>query len=527
MTSSSCVITYDIGTTGVKTCIYQISDKIIPVESSYAPYNLYILDNGGAEQDPDEWWDALCHTTREALKKADLSKEDIEAVSFCSQMQCLVLSDDKARPVRRAMSYMDNRARQLFGKGPSLAKLLTWVILTRIAPTSTKDPLWKYKWVQKYEPEIFSGVYKWMDAKDYIAARLTGVFAMTEGSAFATALYDTRRGKQGWSKKLCRIAGVKPEHLPDIIKPYDKLGGISPGAAEEIGLAAGTTVYGGGGDAELIGIGAGAVEPGSTHIYIGTSGWVSTVVKKQVVDIGASIGAIVGCQPGLFNYFAEMETAGKSLEWVKDHLALDEINIYLEKKDVTEGAESEYLSLFDYLCQVIIKVPAGSNGIVFTPWLHGNRCPFEDSNARGIFFNIGLETGKTALIRSVVEGIAFHCRYMLEAQKKKVKTSDVITVCGGGALSPVVCQILADILGHRIITRPEPQNAGALGAAVLIAKALGKIPSIESAKKLLPDPRLYIPNTEHKAVYDRNFSVFKSLYKDNKKSFALLNTKYN
>ncbi|MDR0663049.1 MAG: FGGY-family carbohydrate kinase, partial [Spirochaetaceae bacterium] len=522
MSSPVFVITYDVGTTGVKTCIYEISDKITQIESSYAGYNLYIFDNGGAEQDPDEWWEAICKTTKQALNKTSLNKDDIKAVSFCSQMQCLVLSDNKARPVRRAMSYMDNRARQLFGRGPSIIKLLTWIRLTGIAPTSTKDPLWKYKWVERYEGEVFSRVYKWLDAKDYLAARLTGVFAMTEGSAHATALFDTHL--RGWSKKLCKIAGVKREHLPEIIKSYDKVGGITPRAAEEIGLAAGTPVYGGGGDAELVGIGAGAVEQGSTHIYIGTSGWVSTVTKKQVVDISASIGSIVGCQPGLYNYFAEMETAGKSLEWVKDHLALDEIDIYLEKKDVTEDPESVYLSLFDYLCEVIRKVPAGSNGVVFTPWLHGNRCPFEDSGARGIFFNIGLETGKTALIRSVVEGIAFHCRYMLEAQKRKIETSEIIIACGGGALSPVVCQILADIIGHKVITRPEPQNVGALGAAVLIAKAIGKISSIEGAKDLLPEHRLFVPNPEHKAVYDRNFSVFKSLYKNNKKSFALLNT---
>jgi xylulokinase len=522
MSSAAFVITYDVGTTGVKTCIYEISDKITQVESAYAAYNLYIFDNGGAEQDPDEWWEAICGTTAQALGKASLDKTDIKAVSFCSQMQCLVLSDSNARPVRRAMSYMDNRARQLFGRGPSIAKLLTWIRLTGIAPTSTKDPLWKYKWVERYEADVFSRVYKWLDVKDYLAARLTGVFTMTEGSAHATALFDTHT--RGWSGTLCRLAGVRREHLPKIIKACDTVGGITPRAAEEIGLAAGTPVYGGGGDAELVGIGAGASARGSTHIYIGTSGWVSTVTKKQVVDIGASIGSIVGCQPGLYNYFAEMETAGKSLEWVKDHLALDEIGVYLEKKEVTEDPESVYRSLFEYLCEAIRGVPAGSNGVVFTPWLHGNRCPFEDSSARGIFFNIGLETGKTALVRAVVEGIAFHCRYMLEAQKRKVATSETIVVCGGGALSPVVCQILADIIGQKVITRPEPQNVGALGAAVLLAKAIGKIPSIERAEEMLPDYRLFTPNPEHKAVYDRNFSVFTSLYKDNKKSFALLNT---
>ncbi len=518
------VIAYDLGTTGIKTCIYSISDKITPIESSYASYNLYILENGGAEQDPEEWWEALCKTTKEVLIKASLKAEEIKAVSFCSQMQCLVLSDSEGKPIRRAMSYMDNRAVQIFGKGPAIPNLLTWLRITGIAPTSTKDPLWKYKWVLRNEPEVFSRIYKWMDAKDYLSARMTGVFTMTEGSAFATSLFDTRPGKRCWSKKLCGIAGVKEGHLPDIIKSYDMVGGVTENAAREVGLAPGTPVFGGGGDAELIGIGAGAIEEGSTHIYIGTSGWVSTVIKKQIVDVGASIGAIVGSQPGLYNYFAEMETAGKCLEWVKDHLALDEIGIYLEKKDVTETEESVYRSLFDYLCDTIENVPAGSGGVIFTPWLHGNRCPFEDANSRGMFFNIGLETGKTALIRSVVEGIAFHCRYMLEAQKKKIKTSEVITVCGGGALSPVVCQILADTIGQKVITYPNPQNVGALGAAIIIAKSLEKIPSIESAKKLLPKPRMFVPNHENKAVYDRNYKVFKVLYKNNKKSFELLNS---
>lgn len=524
MSTHTHVITYDFGTTGVKTCVYIIADEITLLESAYASYNLYILDNGGAEQSPDEWWKALCETTREVLEKANLHREDIKAVSFCSQMQCLVLVDEQGMPVRRAMSYMDNRAQQLFGRGPSLIHLLIWLAITRAAPTSTKDPLWKYKWVEKHEPDVFARVHKWLDAKDYLSARLTGVYTMTEGSAYATFLFDSRPKKLSWSRMLCSIAGVKEEHLPQIIKSFDKVGGITPQAAEEIGLLAGTPVYGGGGDAELIGIGAGAVEVGSTHIYLGTSGWVSTVTKKQIVDVSSSIASIVGSQPGLFHYFAEMETAGKCLEWVKDHLALDEIGIYLDKKHIAENIEGVHLNLFDYLCDTVKKIPAGSNGVIFTPWLHGNRCPFEDSNARGMFFNISLSTGKAALIRSVIEGIAFHCRYMLEAQNKKLKTSDVIIVCGGGALSPVICQILSDILGYKVAIRPNPQNAGTLGAAVIIAKAFGKIPSLESIKSILPEHEIFVPDPECKAVYDRNFKVFKALYKDNKKSFATMNT---
>lgn len=173
------------------------------------------------------------------------------------------------------------------------------------------------------------------------------------------------------------------------------------------------------------------------------------------------------------------------------------------------------------------RAPAGCQGVIFTPWLHGNRSPFEDTKARGIFFNIGLETGKTILIRSVVEGICFHLRWMLEAQERKVKTSSVITCAGGGAISPVICQILADITGREIVVGNDPQNAGALGAAIVIAVGMNIVSGFTAAQKLLPPPKHYIPNTANRAVYDRNYQVFKSLYKDNRKSFAQLQNSQN
>lgn len=525
-------ITYDIGTTGVKTCLFRIAEKLTLLNSAYAGYGLYLLDNGGAEQDPDEWWNAICLTTKEVLQISGMSREDICAVSFCSQMQCLVLTDKDGKPVRRAMSYMDNRAYKQFAKGMAnglqisglnARKLLTSLSITKAVAASVKDPVWKYKWVQENEPEAFRRVHKWLDAKDYLITRFTGEFAMTQGSAFATLLYDSRPGKCGWSQTMCRMLGVNMAHLPEIISSTDQAGVITDEAANQLGLLAGTPVYGGGGDAELIGVGIGAVDIGDTHVYLGTSGWVSTVTDKQLVDTDSMIAAIVGAQQNRYHYFAEMETAGKCLEWVKDHLALDEIGVYLEKKHVAESLERLYLSLYDYLCEVVSHVPAGSKGVIFTPWLRGNRCPFEDPHVRGMFFNIGLETGKSALIRAVIEGIAYHCRSMLEAQEKKLRTSDTIMAAGGGATSPVICQILADVLGRTVVTLPDPQNAGAFGAAILIAVGMGRIPSIESAKALLPEYSTFTPEILNKDVHDRNYKVFQSLYKNNKKSFSLLN----
>ncbi|HPP68815.1 MAG TPA: FGGY-family carbohydrate kinase, partial [Clostridiales bacterium] len=244
-------------------------------------------------------------------------------------------------------------------------------------------------------------------------------------------------------------------------------------------------------------------------------------------DANAMIAAIVGAQEDKFNYFAELETAGKCLEWVKDHLALDEIGIYLEKVSVVDSYESVFVSLYDYMSSVIDKVPAGSGGVIFTPWLHGNRCPFEDPNARGMFFNMSLETGKSELIRAVVEGVCMHLRWFLETQEKKVKTSEVIRFVGGGALSDVTCQILADCTGRKIETIENPQNAGAVGAAVLIAVGLGLINSISDARSLIPATKSFTPDSTVKSVYDKHFEVFKRLYADNKKNFADLNSKTN
>ncbi|MDO4379695.1 MAG: FGGY-family carbohydrate kinase [Clostridia bacterium] len=525
-------LAYDIGTTGVKTCLFGIDKTVELLADAIEGYELYVFPDGGAEQDPDEWWAAMCKTTKEIFTKTDVTPDDIDGISFCSQMQGLVLVDKDGLPVRRAMSYMDQRARKelkenmahgLKVAGGNVVKLLKSLSITKAAALSVKDPVYKYLWVKNNEPDVFKKVYKWLDVKEALIARMTGKFIMTPDSAFGTLLYDVRPGKQGWSREMCKMFGVNTDHLATIVKSTDRVGGLTKKAAEELGLKEGTAVFGGGGDATLIGVGAGAVSNGETHIYMGTSGWVSTVVDKNVVDASSMIAAIVGAQDGLYNYFAELETAGKCLEWVKDHLALDEIGIYLKKTHVAEDMESKYTNLYQFLSDVIERVPAGSNGVVFTPWFHGNRCPFEDPNSRAMFFNISLDTGKSEIIRAMVEGVCFHMRWMLETQDKKIKTSNVIRFVGGGALNDSTSRILADCTGRTIETVESPQNVGAVGAAVVVAAGIGVIDSIADAGKLIKSVKTFKPNPENKPAYDKNYEVYKQLYKTNKENFKILN----
>ena len=525
------ILAYDIGTTGVKTCLFEVDKTIKLLDSTSANYPLYILDNGGAEQDGDDWWKGMCESTAKLFSDIDYKPEDVEGISFCSQMQGIVLADKDGVPVHRPMSYMDQRATEEIKKGiaygiqvagANVRKLIPSLRITGAVTSSVKDPVWKYKWIEAHEPENFARAYKWLDVKDYLISRCTGEFTMTEDSAFATLIYDTRPGHEGWSDEMCEMFDIKKELLPRIIRSTDMVGGLTSEAAAELGLKEGTPVFGGGGDSSLIGVGAGATDEGDTHIYSGTSGWVSTVTDKQMVDVTAMMAAIVGAESGKFNYFGEMETAGKCLEWVKEHLALDEIGVYIRKEGIPEEYEERYSSLYSYMTDVVKDVPPGSGGVIFAPWLHGNRCPFEDPDATGMFFGLGLETGKTEMIHAVLEGVFYHLRWMLEIQGRKLKTSDTVRFVGGGALSPVSCQMLADITGRTIETVASPQNVGAVGAAAVTAVGLGIIPDLACVKQFVPATETYEPDMEKHRQYEPYFRTFKKIYSSNKKLYKMI-----
>ncbi len=527
------IIIYDFGTSSVKTCLFDIDTNIRLVTSSIGTYGLYISEDGGAEQDAEEWWNTICSTTRNLFVDSEVKPDEIEGMAFCSQMQGTVLVDENANTLRRPMNYLDQKGfkeyKDCMGSGLvkvsgcNLYKLVRNLLVNYAGSTSAKDPIWKYKWVENNEPEVFEKVYKWLDINDYLVARCTGRIIRTADSAFATFLYDTRKGKEGWNKGLLNMYKVKPEHMPDIIECTDIAGYLTDKAAKELGLIEGIPVFGGGGDTTFVNIGAGCTKPGDTHIYVGTSGWVSTFLDYQTVDINAMITGVLSAKKGYYNYYAELETAGKCFEWVINNVALDEVGVYLEKIPITD-VESKYISIYDYISEKISEVPPGANGVIFTPWMHGNRCPFEDSNAGGMFFNIKIENGKTDMLRAVLEGICYHLRWLLECEENKVKTSEIIRFVGGGALSHVTCQMLADITGRTIETVNNTQEVGAIGTALVVAAGIRGDDVFEFAQQLIKPNHTYRPNPKNKEVYAQNFKVFKKLYKSNIDSFKNLNS---
>ena len=220
--SAKHVISYDIGTTGVKTCLFEINDTITLKSAAMEGYNLYILPDGGAEQDPDEWWSAICSTTATVFENCkDITPDMVDGISFCSQMQGLVLVDKEGKPVHRAFSYMDQRARKQLKEGmangiqiagANITKLIPSLIITGAVSASVKDPVWKYRWLRDNEPENFKRVYKWLDVKEYIISRMTGKFVMTRDSASCSMI--SARVTNAGARRSASCSTLTPLTLP-------------------------------------------------------------------------------------------------------------------------------------------------------------------------------------------------------------------------------------------------------------------------------------------------------------------------
>jgi xylulokinase len=526
------VLSCDIGTTGCKTVLYRIGDVLENAGAAQAGYPLLLMDGGGAEQRGDDWWDAVCGTTRRVLDKTGVSPHAVRGMSFCCQMQGFIAVDVQGRALRNPMIYMDGRSTAQIGRhlqrgllkveGMNLFKLLHFLRVTGGGAATAKDPLWKYHWMKDNEPELFRNIYKWLDVKDYLNMRCTGRATMTPDSANITFVYDTRPGRTEWSRSLCRAFGVTMAHLPDIVQSAEPVGGLTDDAAAQLGLQPGTPVFGGGGDTTCITLGAGCTGLNDTHIYVGTSGWVLTNTDKRMVDVAHMIASILGAMPGRYNFVGEQDTSGVCLQWVKDHLALDEIGVYL-KEHGSRDIEEDTAHLYELLNSTVAQAPPGAGGVIFTPWLHGNRAPAEDPYARAMFFNVGLNTGKRMLVRAVLEGVAYHKRWILEFIEKRVPRQHTLRFVGGGAKSEVWRQIMADVTGRTIQAVENPQDAGAMGAALISAVGLGLIPDLERAGALIPVHKTYAPDPANRAVYDKQYAVFKQLYGANKRFFKTLN----
>jgi len=297
------ILTFDIGTTASKTCLYSITDKIELLSTHISEFHIITTSDGGVEQNVEDWWSAICEGTKSVLSSTMTRPNDIKGIGFCSQMQGTVMVDENGNSLRNPMIWLDTRSTNQIEKhlfkglikleGMNAIKVLKFLNITGGAAGTAKDPIWKYLWVKDNEPEIFKKTYKWLDVKDYLTTRCTGEFKQTYGSAHLTWVFDTRPTKLKWSKSLCKTFGINMSHLPEVVKSTDIIGNLTPAAASDMGLIEGIPVFGGGGDASMIPIGAGCVDLFDTHIYVGTSGWIVSIVDERWVDLKNFIASIL------------------------------------------------------------------------------------------------------------------------------------------------------------------------------------------------------------------------------------------
>jgi xylulokinase len=331
---------------------------------------------------------------------------------------------------------------------------------------------------------------------DWTAASGTGVFNLKS---------------KRWDDFLIRFLGVPGDKLPDLLPSNEQVGGLTPGAARDLGLLEGTPIIGGTGDVLAAAVGSGAVGEGEGHIYLGTSGWVGVVTEKSPTG-RYGVATIQSADPTKCFLIAEMETAGICLQWIADQF-------YRQ-----EQSDPEMENIFALMDAAVQEVEAGSGRILFTPWMYGERSPVSDVYVRSTFLNLSCDHQREHMLRAVYEGVAYNLRWILEIMSHKFGwQQEVIRTIGGGARSDPWLQIIADVTGKRVEKVANPQQVGAVGAALVAAVGLDVYPDFQALKKVIQVTRTFEPNVANAGVYDELFDAYKKVYRTLKGIYRQLN----
>ncbi len=516
------ILAIDHGTTAMKPAIVSAHGEVIGWTCENTP--LYLSPGGGAEQNPDEWWQALLTATKNLIEQDLVPPENIVAICNTSQWSGTVPVDANGHHLMNAIIWMDSRGAPLIHKklkgliniqGYSIFNLLRWLRKTGGIPTkSGKDPIAHILYIQEELPEIYNQTTWFLEPTDYINLRLSGEVATSPATMMLHWVTNIRNiNNLQYDKALIKRLGIQQEKLPKLKRSIDVLGTLQREVANTLNLSEDVKVFVSASDIPSAVIGSGAVRDFEGHIYIGTSSWLTCHVPYKKTDIGSNIASLPSAIPGRYFVANEQETAGACLTFLRDQIFYPD--------DETRCGNQEVFKEFDH---TIEQVSPGSNNIIFTPWLYGERTPVEDHTVRGAFFNLSLNSEKGHIIRSVFEGVAFNSRWVLNAVEKFIKQPfEVLNIIGGGAQSDIWCQIYADVLNRTIRQVHDPIQANARGAAFIASVGLGYI-TFNEIPTLIKIAKTYQPIPENRALYDGLFKEFVGIYKNNKKFYQRLNT---
>ena len=495
--SKKYLIGLDVGTSGAK-CIIT-DDEGTVIASSTQEYPLYTPKPGWAEQNPQDWWDAVVRGLKVILPKSGVKDEDIAGMSFSGQMHGLVALDEANNVIRPAILWCDQRTQAqcdwITEKAGGLEKLLGYTN-NRMLTGYTGG---KILWLRDEEPENFKKMKVFFCPKDYIRWRFTGEIGIDVSDASGTGFYDTKNRR--WSDELIAIAGLDKAIFPEAHESIELGGRVTKAVAEETGLPEGLPCFYGGGDAVIQTTGAGLVQPGILGVVIGTSGNVSMALDHYEDNPNGDLQMFCGNEPGQWLSFGCTLTAGGAYRWYRDELCR------AEGIEARESGRNVYDVMGGYAEQ---SVP-GANGVVFTPYLTGERCPYPDPNARGCFYGLTLGTKKGDITRSVMEGVTYSLKQLVDIMGSFAKNEKVYA-SGGGSVSPLWRQMQADIFDLPVYTMSAASEGGAYGAIMVAGVGAGIWKNLGEAVSIIKAETETQPIPENQPAYRKTFQVYEKIY---------------
>ena len=491
----------DVGTTGLKVALIEDSGNVLA--SEYTEYPIDSPQPGFAEQDPDAWWQGFVQDCRNLRENLPQEFANIVGIGICGQMHTQVYLDQHGQILRPAITWMDQRSSRIVDdiNNNSASKQLVFQETKNFATTTYTAV--HVKWVQENQPEVWSQVRHILVAKDFIKYKLTGKMVTDYSEASGTLLFDVEQ--RTWSDKMFKFFGIPQSYFPQARPSDEIMGTVSEEAAQMTGMTSGTPVNNGSSDNSAAALGAGMTTPGQVTLIIGTAGVITVCSDTPLVDEHNRTLCWNYCLRDTWATLGITQTAGESLNWFKK--AFDS-----EQNGTISG------DIFDEYNQVIQDIPDGSGGLIFLPYLNGERTPYWDTSARGVFFGINLATQKGHFIKAIMEGVSFALRNCVETVESLGIHIDEIRAVGGGLKSPVWLNTLGKILKKPVYTVEMP-DTGLIGNMILCRHALQPETSVEDMMSTIAqcDQKIHYP--EPHAVYEDQYQVFLSLYQNLKDTF--------
>ena len=518
-----CVLAIDLGTSGCKAALVDLNGTVHGWE--FREVETILPPGGGAEQNPNDWWNAIVESCKSVVASGTVPASDIIAICANTQGEGTLPVDENGEPLGNTILWMDTRGAALVKKrmggllnvsGFAPHKILRFILLTGGAPSLTgKDPVGHMLYIKHKMPRIYLRTHKFLNVLDYVNFKLTGRMVSTVDSLETSWVTDNRSPKNiHIDDGLCDLIGISRDKIPEPVPCTESLGPVDRNFAETIGIDPSTPVIAGAIDATAAAVGSGAVNDGDPHLYLGTSSWLGAHVPFKKTDIFSAIASLPCALPDRYLMIALQATACGNLNFFVDRLLYDKDLLAEQKRP--DG-------IHKILDQLAETSPPGARGLIYTPWIYGERAPIEDQTIRAGIHNLSLEHSRADIVRALLEGVALNTRWILGPVEKFLgRKCKSISVVGGGANSDIWCRIFADVLNRPIRQVQNPIEANVRGSAFIAGVALGKM-TFDDVQQRVKVKTTYAPDSANRKMYDLHFREFVNFYQAHRKIHRRLN----